>query len=117
MLLQRMFIWSRRPDEWQVFRVACPVLGEVAASVEQAQRSVRPTAYPVRVLLVLPIVFPEAHVTDFELASGLKGQISAARAGVGPVFWPASHIDEWCTVISRHARQHSTPSRPEGVGR
>lgn len=55
-----------------------PDLGEVAAGLGKAETSVRATSHYVGVVVVLPVVLPEAHRTDVVDAALGQGEIAAA---------------------------------------
>lgn len=98
MIRQRILLGQRWPDMPDVLQVARTMGCEVAAAVEQAQPSVRSATYLGGVVIVLAVVLPEADRADLELPALIKGEVTAARAGVRTVFRPTVHVGEASSV-------------------
>ncbi len=59
--------------------------GEVVSSlVLQAEGAIRPAASNRSVMVVLPVVLPEAHRTDLEVATPGESSVATARARETP---------------------------------
>jgi hypothetical protein len=91
-----------RADPLQASLIARPVLGEVPACIEQAEIPVRAAAHSVRVVIVLPIVFPEAHRAELVVSPRFQRQVPAAWTGVRAIFWPSTHVDVRAAAVVTH---------------
>lgn len=84
--------------------VAGSVGSEVPTCLREAQTTVRTTATLIGIMVVLAVVFPEAHGADLEVPPLLKSQVTAARTRVRLTAGKSAHIDEhtrdccllWC---------------------
>jgi hypothetical protein len=74
--------------------VAGAVGGEVPACLGEAQTTVRTTAALIGIVVVLAVVFPEAHRADLEVAPLFKRQVTATRTAVRLTACKPAHIDE-----------------------
>ncbi|GAB3816635.1 hypothetical protein GCM10027605_66000 [Micromonospora zhanjiangensis] len=107
MFVQRMLLRPWWPDMPQIMGIAGAVAGEVLTSVEQAQTPVRSAAHPSRVVVVLPVVLPEADRADAVAASLVQRQIPTTRTRVRPTLGTSEHVYE--RPVIGHATQSGTP--------
>lgn len=81
-------------DVLQPAAVTRSVVREVAPCLAEAEPSVGAAAGLIGVMIVLAVVFPEAHRADLVVPPLLKRQVTTARTRIRLTPWRSMHIDE-----------------------
>jgi hypothetical protein len=64
-----LFVPKRTPYHVEDSGLARAQVAKIRTCFGEAQRAIRPTAYFVRIMVILTIIFPEADRTDFIMPS------------------------------------------------
>lgn len=71
--------------------IACTEGSVVPSRLVQAERTVRPASDERGVMIVLPVVLPEANRTDLEPATLVESEVAATRTCESPSRFRRSH--------------------------
>ena len=86
------FAGQRGAYELSTSRVTGSQGMEVPTCLCEAQQTVRSASNPVGIVVVLPVVLPEAHGTDLEVATLIKRQETTAGTAVRAVLGLAMDV-------------------------
>ena len=85
-------VWPRPSDVANGLVTPGPEAKEVGPGGGQTERAVGTASHVVRIVIVLAIIFPKAHLADVESPTTLQCQEVAARTGKGSTLWPRLDI-------------------------
>jgi len=77
-----LFLRQRTPYVVEESGLARAQVTKIRACFGEAQSAVRPTAYFIRIVVILTVIFPEANWTDFVMPSPVQGLELAAWASI-----------------------------------